>query len=94
MPSIYLLILLCALSTDFYANVWLDRNLNKTQAAELAKKVGPPLVEINGESIVSSSSSSLSCRAASTDIPDPLSPLLPIVHRHWQAFRATFRILT
>ena len=40
------------------------------------------------------SSSSSSCRAASTDIPDPLSPLLPIVHRHWQAFRATFRILT
>ena len=22
----------------------------------------------------------ISCRAASTDIPDPLSPLLPIVH--------------
>ena len=30
-----------------------------------------------------------SCRAASTDIPDPLSPLLPIVHRLWQVFRAT-----
>ena len=28
-----------------------------------------------------SSSSSSSSRAASTDIPDPLSPLLPIVHR-------------
>ena len=26
-------------------------------------------------------SSSSSCRAGSTDIPDPLSPLLPIVHR-------------
>ena len=26
-------------------------------------------------------SSSLSYRAGSTDIPDPLSPLLPIVHR-------------
>ena len=25
--------------------------------------------------------SSSSCRAGSTDIPDPLSPLLPIVHR-------------
>ena len=24
-----------------------------------------------------------SCHAASTDIPDPLSPLLPIVHRSW-----------
>ena len=37
----------------------------------------------------SSSSSSSSCRAASTDIPDPLSPLLPIIHRFWQVFRAT-----
>ena len=37
---------------------------------------------------------SSSCRAASTDIPDPLSPLLPIVHRFWQVFRATSRILT
>ena len=37
---------------------------------------------------------SSSFRAANTDIPDPLSPLLPIVHRHWQVFRATFSILT
>ena len=37
--------------------------------------------------------SSSSCRAASTDIPDPLSPLFPIVHRLWQFFRATSRIL-
>ena len=37
---------------------------------------------------------SSSCRAASTDIPDPLSPLLPIIHRLWQVFRATSRILT
>ena len=28
-------------------------------------------------------SSSSSCRAASMDIPDPLSPLFPIVHRLW-----------
>ena len=33
-------------------------------------------------------------RDASTDIPDPSSPLLPIVHRLWQVFRATSRILT
>ena len=32
--------------------------------------------------------------AASTDIPDPLSPLLPIVHRLWQVLRAISRILT
>ena len=42
----------------------------------------------------SSSSSSSSCRATGTDIPDPLSLLLPIVHRLWQVFRATSRILT
>ena len=39
-------------------------------------------------------SSSSSCHAASTDIPDPLSPLLSIVHCLWQVFRATSRILT
>ena len=39
-------------------------------------------------------SSSLSCRAASTDIPDPLLPLLSIIHRLWQVFRATSHILT
>ena len=38
--------------------------------------------------------SSSSCRAASTDIPDPLSPLLPIVQWLWQVFWATSRILT
>ena len=40
------------------------------------------------------SSSSSSCRAGSTDIPDPLSPLLPIVHRPRQVFRTTSCILT
>ena len=40
------------------------------------------------------SPSSSSYRAASTVISDPLSPLLPIVHRLWQVFRATSRILT
>ena len=40
------------------------------------------------------SSSSSSCRAGSTDIPDPLSPLLPIVHRPRQVFRTASRILT
>ena len=39
-------------------------------------------------------SGSSSYRAARMDIPDPLSPHLPIVHRFWQVFRATFRILT
>ena len=35
-----------------------------------------------------------SCHATSTDISDPLSPLFPIIHRLWQVFRATSRILT
>ena len=39
-------------------------------------------------------SSSSSCRAASTYIPDPLSPLLPIVHRFWQVLMATSHIPT
>ena len=42
---------------------------------------------------ISQQSSSSSCRAASRDIPDPLSLLLPIVHRLWQVYRATSRIL-
>ena len=41
-----------------------------------------------------SPSSSSSCHAASTDIPDPLSPLLSIVLAFWQVLRAIYRILT
>ena len=44
--------------------------------------------------ISSSSSSSSFCRATSTDIPDPVSPLLPIVHRFWEVLRSTSPILT
>ena len=43
---------------------------------------------------ISSSSPSSSCRAVSTDIPDPLSPLLPIIHRLRQVFRVTSCVLT
>ena len=35
-----------------------------------------------------------SCRAASTDIPDLLSPLIPMIHHFWLVFSATSRILT
>ena len=38
--------------------------------------------------------SSSSCHAASMDIPDPLSPRLPIIHRLWQVFRVTSLIIT
>ena len=39
-------------------------------------------------------SSSSSCHAISIDIPDPLSPPLPIVHCYWQVLRATSSIGT
>ena len=42
---------------------------------------------------MSSSSPSSSGRAGSTGIPDPLSPLLPIVYRPRQVFRTTSCIL-
>ena len=49
----------------------------------------------NASLLYSSSSSSLSsCRAASTDIRDSFSPILPIINRLWQVFKATTRILT
>ena len=35
---------------------------------------------------------SSSCRTGSMDIPDPLSPLIPIVHRPRQVFRTISRI--
>ena len=40
------------------------------------------------------SSSSSSGRAASPDIPDPLLPLFPFIHRLWQVFRVTSHTLT
>ena len=43
---------------------------------------------------MNTSSSSSSCRAASADIPDPLSPFLPIIHRLRQVFRVTSCVLT
>ena len=46
------------------------------------------------KSYYSSSSSSSSCRTISTDIADPLSQPLPIVHCFRQVFRHTFRIYT
>ena len=49
---------------------------------------------INKDMYIYISSSSSSCNAVSMDIPDPLSPLLPIVHRLWQVFRAESCILT
>ena len=44
--------------------------------------------------IIDISSSSSSCRAACADIPDRLSPFLPIIHRLRQVFSVTSRVLT
>ena len=45
-------------------------------------------------SIWHKSKPSSSCRVASTDISDPLSPLLPIIYRLRQVFRVTSCVLT
>ena len=42
-----------------------------------------------GTNSVSSSTSSSSCCTASTDLPNPLSPPVSIVHRSRQFFKAT-----
>ena len=75
----------------------------KSEAGRLAVKTMARWVSIFGSCVGFSqfsrwpyeqTSSSSSCRAASTDIPDPLTSLLPIVHRLRQVFRATSYILT
>ena len=54
----------------------------------------PPLPKfylsvVSEYSLLSQSSSSSSCHAASTDLPDPLSPPVTIAHRSWLVFKAT-----
>ena len=55
-----------------------DRGSGRDRKIE-REKLGDTVVDIYIYMCISSSSSSY--RAGSTDIPDPLSPLLPIVHR-------------
>ena len=62
-----------------------------TDRLDTSRYLGVILV-VSSKLFVTSSSSS--CRADSTDIPNPLTPLLPIVHRLRQVFWTTFRILT
>ena len=66
---------------------------NSADFVELGGGFQMPTVKafMDDTTILSSSSSS---RAISTDISDPLSPPLPIVHCFWQVFRATFTIGT
>ena len=68
----------------FLSLVWLNLGLNPRL---LAKTL--PTSPMDRFLMPPSSSSSSSCRTANTDIPDPLSPLLPIIHRFRQVFRAT-----
>ena len=63
-----------------------DLALNKQQGFDLPSNQTKPnhiyLIYIHKEDLaLNNLSSSSSYRAGSTDIPDPLSPLLPIVHR-------------
>ena len=54
----------------------------------------PGEITSKGTRVSCVSSSSSSCRAARTDIPDLPSPRLPFIHRLWQVFRVTSRIIT
>ena len=54
----------------------------------------PKMIRMYLSDTYSTSSSSSSCRAACADIPDRLSPFLPIIHRLRQVFRVTSRVLT
>ena len=49
---------------------------------------------IPSKDLISSSSSSSSCQAISTDIPDLFSPPFSIIHCYQQVFRATSCICT
>ena len=55
---------------------------------------GKSIIQMNISISNNSSSSSSSCPATSTDIPDHLSPLLPIIHLLRQVFWVTSRVLT
>ena len=57
--------------------LWLMCDKIKPKSKKTDVKYDYGIMNSNDES--SSSSSSSSCRAGSTDIPDPLSPLLPIL---------------
>ena len=58
------------------------------------REEGKPLLVVNTWSAYYPSLSSSSSRTVSTDIPDPLSPRLPIIHRLRQVFGVTSRIIT
>ena len=75
--------------TTKYQNHWMRERERERER----ERVGQELLwfTLSWDRYISSSSS---CRVGSTDIPDPLSPLLPIVHRPRQVFRTTSCILT
>ena len=87
---------LAAILNSFKRNIVLWTNFNQCRVYIYEKKNSEWKTALKIllfiEWVMSSSSSS--CRAPTTDILDPLLPLLPIVHRFWQVFRATSRILT
>ena len=65
---------------DYYSVVYLNLEPKPFSMAPSANKAN---THTRTYKYLYISSSSSSCRAGSTDIPDPLSPLFPIVHRLW-----------
>ena len=97
--------ILVYLSSSFFSSclkhIYLQKNLSHSRvnmifiSLQIPSLQSPIVVICTSRNLFrSSSSSSSSCRAASMDSPNPLSPLVPIVHRLWLVFRATSRILT
>ena len=68
----------------------IKNNLNDTIVCKVSKKYLILYIYI----YIDRSSSSSTCHATCTDIPDSLSLLLPIFHSFWQVLRAKRIILT
>ena len=83
----------CLLSTNVLILVTVYKELSFWLRHSCRKKKEYCAITVFSCSFLFSSSSSSWC-AASTDIPDLLSLLLPIIHCRWQDFRTISRILT
>ena len=72
------------LTNSIYTNQNLSKKSKHIKLSGICHRNGPP----------NKRPSSSSWRTASTDFPDPLSPLVPIIHRSRQVFQATTCIST
>ena len=107
---IIIIIKMCQQHLDFFDSLFppIPINHHSCQVSEMASSVATELMNVifcwsvnTSVSIymeyhlwVHPNSSSSSCHAGSTDIPDPLSPFFPIVHCLRQVFWTTSCILT